>query len=223
MFSPKTYQARRQALAKAVGKGYIFILGNEEAPKNYTDNVYHFRQDSSFLYFCGIDKPGYALGIDLATGKSCLFGEDITIDHIVWMGDQPSLRDLADRSGIDEIASPDAIASVLKSNKDNLHFLPPYRALNGNKLKGWLGESHIEPSRKLIEGVIDLRSYKSEEELFEIEKAVALTRDMHHYVRDHAKPGLLESELSGPISGMAMSQGGDLAYGVILTINGQIL
>ena len=53
MFDSATYQRRRQALRNKVQNGIILILGNNEAPANYPDNTYKFRQDSSFLYFFG--------------------------------------------------------------------------------------------------------------------------------------------------------------------------
>ena len=226
MFSAETYTHRRNKIAAQVKDGFILIMGNEESPKNYKDNIYTFRQDSNFLYCCGIDQPGLYLGIDLSTGKSILFGQEITMDHIVWMGEQPSLRELADRAGIDEVGSLKALEnklSALGSAKTFIHYLPPYRSKNSALLKSWLGINDLQPSEKLIKAIINLREYKEEQELAEIEKALALTREMHYYVRDNAKPGMLESELSGIVGGMACTQGGDLAYPVILSVNGQIL
>jgi len=226
MFSAQTYKNRRQQIASKVGKGFILITGNEDSPKNYHDNTYPFRQDSNFLYCCGIDKPGLYLGIDCDSGKTILYGEDISIDHIVWMGDQPKLRELADLAGIEDVASLEDLESRLSHlsrQNESLHYLPPYRALNREKLKSWLDVETLTPSKNLIMAVINTRSYKEEQELAQIETALELTRDMHHYVRDHARPGILESELCGAISGMAQKKGGDLAYGVILTVNGQTL
>ncbi len=224
MFSASTYQERRKKIASSVENGFVLIMGNEESPKNYHDNVYNFRQDSNFLYCCGIDKPGLHLGIDLNSGLSTLYGAEITIDHIVWMGEQPSLRELADQAGIDQVGSPkDLVKKLRETAVDLVHFLPPYRSLNANKLKEWLQLSELQPSNELIKSVIACRSYKEEQEFVEMEKALELTREMHHYVRDHAKPGMKESELSGVVAGLAQTQGGDLAYPVILTVNGQIL
>lgn len=226
MFSAQTYKSRRDQIVSKVGKGFILITGNEESPKNYHDNTYSFRQDSNFLYCCGINKSGLFLGIDCESGKTILYGEDITIDHIVWMGDQPKLRELADLAGIEDIASLadlESRLSYLSRKNESLHYLPPYRALNRERLKEWLDVETLTPSKNLIMAMVNTRSYKEEQELAEIEAAVAITREMHHYVRDHARPGMLESELYGVISGMAKKKGGDLAYGVILTVNGQTL
>ena len=58
MFAPEVYIARRKQLKKKIGKGTILLLGNEESSINFKDNWYPFRQDSTFLYYTGIDIPG---------------------------------------------------------------------------------------------------------------------------------------------------------------------
>src|SRR5882757_7559665 len=142
MFDKSTYQSRRDKLKKEVGQGLILLLGNEESSMNYKDNWYHFRQDSSFLYFFGLDKPGLAAVIDVEHDKDLLFGRELTLDEIVWMGPQLSIADQAAKAGITDIQPPAALASVLqkaRSSAHTIHFLPPYRPENIQKLSGWLG------------------------------------------------------------------------------------
>ena len=105
MFDPRTYSSRRRALleglaSRGIGTGTIALLGNGESPMNYAANCYSFRQDSSFLYFVGIALPGLAATIDLASGTATLYGEEATIDDIVWTGPQPAFAELAALSGI---------------------------------------------------------------------------------------------------------------------------
>ena len=69
MFSASSYQGRRSRLASDLGQGLILIAGNIDAAMNYRGNPYPFRQDSTFLYFGGPDKPGLAMTIDPATDK----------------------------------------------------------------------------------------------------------------------------------------------------------
>ena len=66
-----------------MGNGVILILGNEESPMNYPANAFHFRQDSSFLYFFGLDHPGLAGVIDIDSGDEILFGNDADIEDII--------------------------------------------------------------------------------------------------------------------------------------------
>ena len=51
MFETSIYQERRAELAEKIGYGVIILLGNDESSMNYKDNVYLFRQDSTFLYY----------------------------------------------------------------------------------------------------------------------------------------------------------------------------
>ena len=90
MFSAATYSSRRDALLArlrdAGATGLVLLPGHVDSPMNYRDNAYDFRQDSSFLYFCGLQQPELALLLDLDDGRATLFGDDIGIDHLVWTG-----------------------------------------------------------------------------------------------------------------------------------------
>ena len=85
-FSKETYIQRRAELKKRVGEGLMLFLGNGEVGMNYADNAYRFRQDSSFLYYFGGDYAGLAAVIDIENDKEIIFGNELTIDDIVWMG-----------------------------------------------------------------------------------------------------------------------------------------
>ena len=69
MFKKETYIARREQLRKDVGHGLIIIQGNHEAPCNYPDNTYWFRQDSTFLYFFGLQREDLVGVLDCDNGK----------------------------------------------------------------------------------------------------------------------------------------------------------
>ena len=95
MFANSVYIERRKRLKDDLGSGIILLVGNSESPMNYAGNSYPFRQDSSFLYFLGLDKPGLAALIDVDEGAEIVFGDDLTIDEIVWTGPQPSLHEIS--------------------------------------------------------------------------------------------------------------------------------
>lgn len=227
MFQPSTYQNRRQQLAQKVGSGLILLPANGEAPMNYTDNIYPFRQDSNFRYFAGHNLPDLAVIIDAERGESTLYGEEITMDHIVWMGAQPSLRELADQAGIEHLGTLSNLATVLGNTRQRVHYLPPYREERFRQLQDWLGKDRdfIEAnfSREAVLAVISLRSIKSEAEIVEMEKAVHTTYQMHQAAQQYAKPGMTEAAVAGLIEGMAISAGGRLSYPAIVTKNGHIL
>ena len=88
MFPGKVYTQRREKLRQLVGDGLILIAGNEESAMNYKANTYHFRQDSSFLYYFGINKPGFYGICDPESGIDTLFGNDFDMDDIIWMGNR---------------------------------------------------------------------------------------------------------------------------------------
>jgi Xaa-Pro aminopeptidase len=130
MFSPKTYSERRDKLKSLVGGGLIVLPGNEEVGMNYRDNVYHFRQDSTFLYYTGIDRPNLCFIIDTDNDKETLFGDDATVEQIVWTGPTDTLALFAAKSGIDTVQPFSSIETVLKKavqQKQTVHFLQPYR------------------------------------------------------------------------------------------------
>jgi Xaa-Pro aminopeptidase len=224
MFSVQTYLERRKLLKEKVGSGIIVLLGNEESSVNFKDNWYHFRQDSSFLYFFGISLPGLTGLINCDTGEEIIFGDELTIDHIVWTGPQPTIVELAQKCGVKATLPTRKIAESLKGL---VHYLPPYRTDNQLKLCEWLGSPmNMIPagaSAELIKAIVSLRSYKSAEEIKEIEKAVDITAAMHLGAMKYAKEGMLEAEVVGKIQHLATSGGGHLSFPVILTKEGQIL
>jgi len=230
MFPTETYRKRRQDLMDSVSSGLILLMGNEESAMNYTANVYPFRQDSSFLYFVGIDQPGLALIMDLDAGRTILFGTEITMDDIVWTGPQPSLADRAARSGITETKPYQELPALLaEANAGGrfVHILPPYRPENKVKLSAWLNVSfrqlHKLPSAALIKAVVALRSVKEPAEIQQMEHAVDISRAMHIAAMEQARPGMRESQLVGIVQGIATASGNGTAYPVIMTTQGQVL
>lgn len=230
MFDLKTYESRRVQLAKTIKSGVLLFLGNGEAPRNYTDNTYAFRQDSNFLYFFGIDRPDLAAIIDIDAGETIIFGDELTIEHIVWMGAQPSIASQAEQVGVKKTspyADLKAYLATAKKSGQTIHFLPPYRGDNTIKISQWL-ELPIEDLSKtasvpFIKAVIAQASIKSEKEIQELEKAVTISGTMHIAAMQAAKAGMKEAQLAGIVEGIAKGSGGDLAYPVILTVNGQTL
>ena len=105
MFDKNTYTQRRARLKELVGEGVIVLFGNNEAPYNYPANTYApMRQDSSFLYYFGQHRDGLVGVIDIDNNEEWLFGNDIDVEDIVWMGFTPSVADLAAEVGIQKTA-----------------------------------------------------------------------------------------------------------------------
>src|SRR5690606_37036145 len=134
MFSTETYINRRQQLAQNIdAKGILLFLTNKENPINFEHNAYPFRQDSTFLYYFGIKAAGICAAIDLGTNETILFGDEASIDDIVWTGRLETLQEKATKSGVQKILSKKELASYFeKAIQQNriIHYLPPYQAYN---------------------------------------------------------------------------------------------
>ena len=230
MFSKETYIQRQQILLKNVDKGIILLPGNDESPMNYLDNPYPFRQDSSFLYYFGIDSPGLAGVIDVDEDTVSLFGNDASIEEIVWTGPQPTLAEVGAQVGVTECHPYSKLQAVVGGGADvgrSVHFLPPSRAemiLKAEKLLK-IPSSDIEQcvSQELIRAVIEQRLLKSDEEVAEIEKALAVAADMHILAMRMSRPGMKEQEVVGAIDGLVSSQGSALAFPIIFSKHGEVL
>lgn len=230
MFSKDIYINRRNKLKKLVKSGLILVLGNEDAPMNYTDNTYHFRQDSTFLYFFGIDLQGLAGVIDLDNNREILFGDDFSIDDIIWMGPKPSLREQASKVGISDTRPAKELFSFIKDalkQKRKIHFTPPYRFRNIIKLADLLNIHHNEvknhASLELTKACIELRSIKEPCEIEEMERHMSVAREMHTTAMKMARPGIQEQKIAGVLEGISMSGGGIISFPVICSVRGETL
>jgi Xaa-Pro aminopeptidase len=230
MFSKEIYIKRREKLRSSVGTGLILLLGNDESPMNYADNGFHFRQDSTFLYFFGLKQPSLAAILDCETGEEAVFGNDLTVEDFVWMGPQPSIAIQSLEVGVSksgDLASLISLLEVASTKGRKIHFLPPYRSENKLKLFDWLKilprEAKEKSSLKLIMGVINQRNYKSSEEISEIRIACNRSVDMHTLAMRMAKPGITEAQIAAAVQQVAVETGGQISFPIIATINGQTL
>ena len=230
MFNKETYIQRRNRLKKEIGKGILLFLGNNESGMNYADNTYHFRQDSTFLYFFGSDYAGLSALIDIDEDREIIFGDELTIDDIVWMGTQPTIREKSASVGITATAPTAQLSDYLNKAVQQgrrIHYLPPYRGEHQVTLLRLLGiapEAQVAgASTELIRAVVGQRNYKSAEEIREIEEAVNISADMHIRAMQLVRPGMKECEIAAAVTEVALQNGGQLSFPVIATINGQTL
>jgi Xaa-Pro aminopeptidase len=230
MFNKETYIQRRKILIEKIGSGLIILFGNEESPMNYADNGYHFRQDSSFLYYFGIDFPGLTGVIDVDNRKQMIFGDDYTIDDIVWMGSQPTIAERVASGGISEslpVSELSKLVLVALQKKREIHFLPPYRPENKLKIQHLISlhpdEISSKSSVKLIRAVVSQREIKSSDEIIEIEHGVNLSVDMHIAAMQLIRPGMTEAQIAARVYEIALAADCELSFPIIATINGQTL
>jgi len=230
MFKKEVYVERRNRLKKEIKSGIALFLGNVDAAFNYPANQYHFRQDSHFLYFFGLQNPGFAGVIDFDNDKDYIFGNDFDIDDIIWMGVQPKLADLAAKAGVENTAPYDELAKIVAKAKyegKKVHYLPPYRGETTIEISNLLGiaNADVKPgaSVELIKAVVKLKEIKDEYEIAEIEKAVETAYEMHTTSMKMAMPGTVEQEIAGTIEGISLAKGGPVSFPIILSQDGQTL
>jgi Xaa-Pro aminopeptidase len=229
LFDQKTYSLRRSVLRDKVGSGLIILLGNNNAPCNYPANGYTFRQDSSFLYYFGQDRDSLAGVIDADSGQEWLLGNDIDIEDIIWTGFVPSVADLASECGVRNSAPysklQELVADALKLGR-RVHFLPPYRHDHMILLSDMLGihplQTRDAASVELIKAVVSMRSVKSDAEVEEIERAMAIGYQMHCAAMKACRPGVTEKSIGGIMEGIAMAQGAKVSFNSIVSMHGEI-
>jgi Xaa-Pro aminopeptidase len=229
-FDKSIYASRRKRLKTLGMSGIALFPANPDASFNYPANTYHYRQDSHFSYFFGLNMPGIAGWIDFDSGEEILFGDDVDIDSIIWMGPQPLINELAQSVAVSQTQSfekLDSFVNKARSQGRKIHFLPPYRG----KVMIQLGQLLDIPAHEvrnaasidLIKAVVSLKEIKDELEINEIEKAVNIAGLMHSTAMKMARPGIVEREIAGTIEGIALALAGPVSFPVILSVDGQTL
>ena len=224
MFSKEVYVARRRELRRRLSdqSGIVVFLGNVEAPAQYKDNCYKWRQNSNWLYYFGIDEPRYAAVLDLDSGTETIFADDVDIDDIIWTGPMPSVADVAASAGVENSAPYSKLdwvvsEAIVKGRK--IHAVPPYRYYNVLKMQQ-LGIA--EPSEALIRAIVSMRLVKDPLEIAEIDNACDLGQQMHTVARRGVKLGVVEQQIVGDMEGVALAKGWGVSFPTILTQHGEI-
>lgn len=231
MFKQEVYAARRKKLIESVKEGIILIMGNTELPMNYTDNTFHFRQDSNFLYFFGIDQPNLVGFIDAESGEEIVFGNEADMEDIIWIGLQETIAEKAEKVGIKKVLPYSDVVKYInnaKSTQRTIQFLPPYPADRKITLSKWLSlpahEIKKHASIELIKAVAAQREIKSTEEIAEMDSAMTnITYKMYIAAMKMADEGMNEYEIAGTMEGIALQNDVHLAYPIICSVRGEIL
>ena len=228
MFAKEVYVRRRKTLLdkmRAAGAdGIILFVGNAEAPAQYKDNCYKWRQDSTWLYYMGLDDPMYAAVLDIDSGEETIYADDVEIGDIIWMGPQPTVASKAALVGVEKSAPyanvDKAIAAAVKAGR-KVHHMAPSRYFNTIRLTEMLGK--VEPSEVLTKAIISMRLIKEIEEINAIDAACDLGYKMHSVARDSIRLGIIEQEIVGKMEGVALAEGWGVSFPTILTQHGETL
>ncbi|MDE5944912.1 MAG: aminopeptidase P family protein [Rikenella sp.] len=230
MFTPEIYTARRAALRKKIKSGMILLPGNADASVNYPANAYDFRQDSNFLYYFGLRQPGFVGLIDVDRDTDCLYADDWTMDDLIWMGPQPTVRELASRSGVMSAGNLQELAATLNSaikKGRKIHYVPPYRGETRLQLAGWLGlavdrlKDYV--SRDLIRAIVSMREIKQPEEIAQLEEVAQTGYRMHTAAMAMCREGLTERDVAAELDRIAAAGGGRTSFRSIVSQHGETL
>ena len=231
MFDKQTYVNRRARLRSLVNDGIIIIFGNNESPCNYPSNGYYpFRQDSSFLYYFGLNRDGLVGVIDIDNNSETVFGNDIDIEDIVWNGSVDSVHDLSAQVGVEHTAPMRALKNTCNEalrQKRRIHFLPPYRHDIKIQIFDLLGIHPVQQkeaaSMELIKAVVSMRSVKEQQEIEELERAAEIGYLMHTTAMRLTRPGVTEKFVGGQVDGIAHSYGAMTSFPTIYSQHGEIM
>lgn len=230
MFAKETYISRRNELRRRVKSGVIILPSCGESPMNYPANTFRYRADSSYLYYFGVNMADFFGVIDVEAGTDCIYGNDYTIEDIIWMGPQPTVKDQALEAGVTSTGSIRDLFSVIKNaiaKGRKIHFLPQHRGEMMIFLEQLLGiKVEMQPthvSEELIRAVVAMREIKTAEELEQISIACDISYDMYMAAMKMCKPGVTEREIAGVMEGIALSQGYGVSFPSIVTQRGEVL
>lgn len=231
MFDKATYVNRRAKLKELVKSGIIILFGNNESPCNCPANGYSpFRQDSSFLYYFGLNRDGLVGVIDIDNDIETLVGNDIDIEDIVWFGSVDSVHDMAESVGVKNSAPMKSLKTICNDamrQKRRIHFLPPYRHDIKIQIFDLLGIHPVQQkeaaSMDLINAVVKMRSTKEQQEIEELERAAVIGYKMHTTAMRLTKPGVTEKYISGQLDGIASSYGAMVSFPNIFSQHGEIM
>lgn len=207
MTEPRVYVDRRRRLSAAVAGRPILLLGHRLLPRNYRDNHYPFRQDSSFLYFVGTNLPGAAAVIE-ADGHTTLYLPTPGPSDALWLGELPP----PERIGA--LAGADAVTAV-----EGLDLAAPRLTLP-------LTDPSVpapEPSEDLVHAVVDLRLCHAPEEIASLRRACATTGAGHRAAMSATRPGVMDTEVGALVDGVFALDGMVPSFPTIATARGEVL
>lgn len=230
MFTPDIYTARRNALRKKLKSGVILLPGNDDSPVNYPSNGYGFRQDSNFLYYFGLTQPGFVGVIDVDRDTDCLYATEWTMDDLIWMGPQPTVREQAALAGVKSAGNLLELAGTLNSaikKGRKIHYVPLYRQETAQRISALLGiaperiKDHV--SRDLIRAIVSMREIKQPEEIAQLEEVAFTGYKMHTTAMSLCREGISELDIAVELDKIAAHSGGRTSFQSIVSQHGETL
>lgn len=118
------YQARRAAVAAAVGPDSLILLVAPEPQRRNGDVEWMYRQEDNLYWLTGVDEPGGALAMVPGDDRALLFARDRDPRTELWNGRIPEHAELTRRSGITEVVSNGRLDAFLGAALEGRWFTP---------------------------------------------------------------------------------------------------
>lgn len=216
------FQKRREHFMAKLGKG-VAVLRSAPTAVMHNDVEYVYRQDSDFYYLTGFNEAE-AVAVFAPQQKKhrfVLFVQARDADKETWTGYRAGVEGALAQYGADKayvIEDLDKELDKYLKNADALYYhFGRDEAFNWRMLKHWqtlvgqyarqgkAPEALRDPGRLLH----DMRMRKSDAEIAQMRKAIAISAQAHQVALDMARPGLYEYQVQAAMEHVFRSQGGD--------------
>lgn len=224
------YKLRRKQLLAAIDAPVLLMAGGWIA-RNYPANPGPFRADSTFLFFFPDVEPNAAALFDPKDRSVTLFLDERTDADALWHGPSASFAQVRRALGVDRVEKRSDLATLVQKKVGRrkartLAIADPRataeaRKITGDKVDFFDDRKVGDPA--LLLAIAELRNHRLPEEVQEMRRAAAVTRDAHKAAMAHTRPGVREQELVGHVEGTFVKHGCVPAYGTILSVRGEVL
>jgi Xaa-Pro aminopeptidase len=212
MANPDVHRARREQLARSMGRGVAVVSTAPERLRN-RDAHFPFRFDSYFHYLTGFPEPE-AVAVVIASDegtKSLLFCRDKDIEREIWDGFRYGPEAARERFGFDEAHSfskldemipqlladqPALFCDVGENSEWDARLIQWLNAVRAQVRTGISAPGEIRDVRKLLD---EMRLIKDGTELDTMRRAASISAGAHRRAMRATHPGRFEYEIEAEL------------------------
>jgi Xaa-Pro aminopeptidase len=212
MANPDVYRARRQQLARSMGRGVAVVSTAPERLRN-RDAHFPFRFDSYFHYLTGFPEPEAVVVVIAAEAgvKSLLFCRDKDLEREIWDGFRYGPEAARSQFGFDEAHSfskldemipqlladqPALFCDVGENSEWDARLIEWLNAVRAQVRTGISAPGEIRDVRKLLD---EMRLIKDDTELATMRRAASISAGAHRRAMRATRPGRFEHEVEAEL------------------------
>ena len=214
------YIRNRDRLYEKLENDSVLVLFAGKAPQKSADEAYQFVPNRNFYYLTGIDEPNIILLVHKTnkTIEEYLFIEKSDPVLEKWIGKSITKEKAEEISGISHIQFIEQFESLLSrilftNSLTNVYLDLERRELDLVTTKAQQFASKIQANYPFLQiknvypDICELRVYKTNEEIAEMKKAIAITYEGIKNLMSHAKSGMKEYQLEAYFDFILKSEG----------------